>query len=826
MEKIQAVINADGSYTCEVNISTEEWKAVLSATQITPKAKEALLAFYAMPDYKASCMEVSRAVYGDDKHYRNINAAVVQFGRAARSILNRVEIVGEGAAWLFPMGWGKKVDNLFVWQMRPELAAAVKASLVSNKTALASALNGYKAYFPSHWELERYKWEAVRNFQEEWDIDAADFSAMLEKAFSKVKNLLNAARFYPLGTIKAFAKVAPEDVRAMFRRLYDEEKSLFERIGVFQSEAERLRSTYNDGTWKSHYQNNNSISVYLWLRYPDKYYIYKSTEYKKVASLLSNVYKPKRSSSPLQVVLGYLFYDAVCEELQKDAELLALVKATIDGESLPLYADPELRTLTVDFGFYISRYYDDDTKQQSITNETKKNMDRIDKYIDLLKANHNLIFTGAPGTGKTFTAKEMANRMGGVCKQVQFHPSYDYTDFVEGLRPTTFGQSNGAVGFRREDGIFKEFCKKALLNSEIQDSGDIFSELNDSPKIWKVSLEGTGDNPTRTDCLDNGHIRIGWGQYGDVEDFNDYEDYSDGGKAILKAFQTGMQIGDLVVSCYSAKETDAIGIITGDYEYRKEGGAYPRYRTVKWLVKNIRYDIRELNDNRMLTLSTVYRLYWNIQDVIKVVRSLLPAPTTLAHNQPKPYVFIIDEINRGEISKIFGELFFSIEPSYRGEKERVQTQYQSLIEEGDVFKDGFFIPENVYIIGTMNNIDRSVESMDFAMRRRFVWQEITAAESADNMGISGENRERMDRLNKAIADTDGLGKDYQIGGAQFLKVEEGKMTPEELWRLNLQSLMKEYLRGLPNAGENFRQLEKVYMGKDESEADDVETDHD
>lgn len=283
---------------------------------------------------------------------------------------------------------------------------------------------------------------------------------MLEKAFSKVKNLLNAARFYPLGTIKAFAKVAPEDVRAMFRRLYDEEKSLFERIGIFQSEAERLRSTYNDGTWKSHYQNNNSISVYLWLRYPDKYYIYKSTEYKKVASLLSNVYKPKRSSSPLQVVLGCLFYDAVCEELQKDAELLALVKATIDGESLPLYADPELRTLTVDFGFYISRYYDDDTKQQSITNETTKTMDRIDKYIDLLKANHNLIFTGAPGTGKTFTAKEMANRMGGVCKQVQFHPSYDYTDFVEDCVLRLLGSPMELLAFAGKMESLRSFARR------------------------------------------------------------------------------------------------------------------------------------------------------------------------------------------------------------------------------------------------------------------------------------------------------------------------------------------------------------------------------
>ena len=185
------------------------------------------------------------------------------------------------------------------------------------------------------------------------------------------------------------------------------------------------------------------------------------------------------------------------------------------------------------------------------------------------------------------------------------------------------------------------------------------------------------------------------------------------------------------------------------------------------------------------------------------------------------YVFIIDEINRGEISKIFGELFFSIDPGYRGTKGLVQTQYQNLVEEGDVFKDGFYVPENVYIIGTMNDIDRSVESMDFAMRRRFAWQEITAEESAENMGITGELRERMDSLNKVIIETEGLGSSYQVGGAMFKKVKDTEenvegncgMTADSLWNLNLKSLMKEYLRGLPEADDALQKMEDAYFLK-------------
>ena len=440
----------------------------------------------------------------------------------------------------------------------------------------------------------------------------------------------------------------------------------------------------------------------------------------------------------------------------------------------------------------------------------------LQKYIDLLKTNHNLILTGAPGTGKTHLAKEIAKEMGAETKFVQFHPSYDYTDFVEGLRPKD--DDNGNVGFERKDGVFKEFCKRAIISRSTNQ--EVYEELNDNPTVWKVSLEGTGDNPTRKDCMDNGYIRIGWSEYGDVEDFDDFSDFQLGGKNVLRAFQSTMQIGDIIMSCYSAKEIDAIGVVTGEYEYREEGERFPRYRTVKWLVKGIKENIVDLNKGKTFTLATVYRANISAEAALGIVRKY-----TSEHVQTnKPFVFIIDEINRGEISKIFGELFFSIDPGYRGKDGIVQTQYQNIVKDGDVFKEGFYVPENVYIIGTMNDIDRSVESMDFAMRRRFAWKEVTAEESfeamKDSMTHAEEIKKRMTALNNAICDEKlGLNKSYQIGAAYFLKLKEKEYDGDfnKLWEYHLKGLFSEYLRGNRDAEKQLEKLKKAYDGNNESQ---------
>ena len=458
-------------------------------------------------------------------------------------------------------------------------------------------------------------------------------------------------------------------------------------------------------------------------------------------------------------------------------------------------------------------------------NENNGTMKDFEKYVTLLKKNHNIVFTGAPGTGKTYLARQIAifkvlgktdietlsDTEKAIIKErvgfVQFHPSYDYTDFVEGLRPIT--DDKGNVGFERMDGIFKEFCKKAIIkgNKDI-----VFSELlNNNPTVWKVSLEGSGDNPTRTDCMDNGYIRIGWPGYGDVEDFSEMDNFATGGSAILKAFQNTMKIGDIVLSCYSNTEIDAIGIISGEYEYKEDGGNYPRYRKVKWLIKGMRENILSINGGRKMTLSTIYKMTVSPTEILKLVEK---HSSKEQKNEKLPYIFIIDEINRGEISKIFGELFFSIDPGYRGEKGKVSTQYQNMVSEGDVFADDFYVPENVYIIGTMNDIDRSVESMDFAMRRRFTWIEISAESQKDMLNSLGEYaqeaKDRMTALNKVIEETPELGKAYEIGPAYFLRLENYDYNFDSLWKMNIEPLLREYLRGYRNGKDIIENCKNAY----------------
>lgn len=452
---------------------------------------------------------------------------------------------------------------------------------------------------------------------------------------------------------------------------------------------------------------------------------------------------------------------------------------------------------------------------------TEKNgenkMTKAKELANLLEHTHNLILHGAPGTGKTHLAREIAAEMGCSDNEigfVQFHPSYDYTDFVEGLRPVNDAGS-GQIGFERKDGVFKKFCERAILSDNNND--DFLKELNDNPTVWKVSLEGTGENPTRTDCMENGYIRIGWKEYGDVADFSKFEGYTEhGGSNVLVAFQSKMKIGDIVLSCWSSTEIDAIGIVTGDYEYRTDGSDYPRYRSVKWLVKGIRENIVEKNHEKTLTLASVYKLSISIQDVIEIVKN---------HNkndvkkEKKNFVFIIDEINRGEMSKIFGELFFSIDPGYRGKNGLIKTQYQNLVNESNVFYDGFFVPENVYIIGTMNDIDRNVESMDFAFRRRFTFKEIKANDTQGQIlselddSIRDEAIRRMDSLNKAIDSIEGLSSAYHIGGAYFLKLKDLNNDFDLLWEYHLEGLLREYLRGMEDAESKLSELRKAYENK-------------
>ncbi|MBQ9207838.1 MAG: AAA family ATPase [Treponema sp.] len=377
------------------------------------------------------------------------------------------------------------------------------------------------------------------------------------------------------------------------------------------------------------------------------------------------------------------------------------------------------------------------------------------KLANLLLHTHNLILHGAPGTGKTHLAKEIAKEMGAEWEMVQFHPSYDYTDFVEGLRPIKTDDGN-QIGFERKDGVFKEFCERALKSFEESPNENNFDDA------WNKLIE-----EVRNNLANNKLTKIGSWEYGLSQ--TESLKYSSVDSPSKYSFTITRQN---IFDTYSGKQARPKG------GFQKDMELIVSYMKEHYNLANYKENIGQKKND-------------------------------------KPFLFIIDEINRGEISKIFGELFFSIDPGYRGEKGKISTQYQNLIEPSDVFADGFYVPENVYIIGTMNDIDRSVESMDFAFRRRFTFCEIKANENLGMLdeleeAIREEAKARLLNLNEAISKIEGLSSAYHIGGAYFLKLKELENGFYSLWDYHLKGLLREYLRGMEGADALLETLKSAY----------------
>lgn len=413
--------------------------------------------------------------------------------------------------------------------------------------------------------------------------------------------------------------------------------------------------------------------------------------------------------------------------------------------------------------------------------------DKIEECKQLLLNTHNLILHGAPGTGKTRLAKKIAESMGAEWEMVQFHPSYDYTDFVEGLRPVK-NVNDGQIGFERKDGVFKKFCEKALKNRKDSNPSvkEKIIEFIQTKKSFVLKFYGTN------------YV---------------YEFYSVSGD-------------DIKFRIYKEEFPDEIPPISS---LTVNLNLFERYLRNEYISQD---EFARYNDENSFTED----YYKNLADYISNESEI---KNMVFEDSPSSqlFVFIIDEINRGEMSKIFGELFFAIEPSYRGAREcaNLRTQYANLQESPNIFDSvlgkkeefgHFFIPENVYIIGTMNDIDRSVESMDFAFRRRFTFKEIKANENLGmldelNESIREKARQTLLGLNKAIWDEDtksgieGLSSAYHIGGAYFLKLKELGGDFDKLWEYHLEGLLREYLRGMEDAESNLEKLHLAYKNGQE-----------
>ena len=441
--------------------------------------------------------------------------------------------------------------------------------------------------------------------------------------------------------------------------------------------------------------------------------------------------------------------------------------------------------------------------KEFINNNTKPTMNNqtYDKYINILKANHNLILTGAPGTGKTFLAKKIAEEMKAEYKLVQFHPSYDYTDFVEGLRPI---EKNGNIGFERKDGVFKEFCKRAIKEIKSVSVNESEGRNNSTLPLDSVSNSVSEDEfEWRYNRLLND---IKSKKYG-------YEAYS----TDRAYYPVSIENDDIRFKQPSGKfkkaQKDYVKMIFCDNEFQGKTSS-----DIEKMKRDKIENIFKENNKRNYTESLDYTLYrWVLMKIAEYkIENQNNIDVSESSITPIKYIFIIDEINRGEVSKIFGELFYSIDPGYRGKKGEVLTQYQNLIEDNDTFKKGFYVPENVYIIGTMNDIDRSVESMDFAFRRRFAFVEIKAEDrlsmldELNDESLKEKAINRLKNLNNAISKIDGLSSAYHIGASYFLKLNNYGGNFEDLWNYHLDGLLKEYLRGMRDVEEKIKDLKKAY----------------
>ena len=737
---------------------------------------------------------------------------------------------------------------------------------------LTEVLVQYKQNFVSKlWGEEKYKWEAVKWFQDNWDVNAPDFAEMLNRSLDKTYNLLASANNFPKGMIVGFAKSAPEEVRAMF---------LYERINAFKMQSTVLLEKYGNGA-AQHYQYENAISTYLWLRFPDKYYIYKFGEVKTVASELESDYRFKKGAYADNIRNFLKLYDEISVALKEDTELVNLFQSQLTDTCYP---DPQLKTLTIDVGFYISRYYSQKEASAAATTEWYgSDYDpglSVDDWLKLLK--DEAVFT----TGALEIMKRMKD-YGGVASCTQLAVKYGETkNFYNsgsvalarrvcdstGITPNA--REDGSIQWwtilytgrdagKDEDGSFiwklRDELSAALDKVDLssielyvaaapgeQDHG--YWWLNANPKIWSFSDIAVGEVQAYTLYNENGNKRRIFQNFLDAKAGDMIIGYEsnpvkqivaigrvsaeqDGEKLFFEKVEGLTSPIDYAtlrgcpelerMEYFQNPQGSLFKLTRGEFDFifdliREENPAAQeasidaytksdfldevymtekRYENLVAVLRNKKNIILqgapgvgktfaakrlawsmmgEKDDSRIefvqfhqnYSYEDFMMGYKPVEDGFELKYGIFYRFCQRAANQPdKEFFFIIDEINRGNMSKIFGELLMLIEKDYRGTK--ATLAYNGL---------SFSVPKNLYIIGMMNTADRSLAMIDYALRRRFSFFEVEPG--FDSEGFihyqNGLNNETLNELinkvkdlNREITLDKSLGKGFCIGHSYF-----------------------------------------------------------
>lgn len=625
---------------------------------------------------------------------------------------------------------------------------------------LSKVLSDYKKDFITRqWQEEKYKWEAVKHFQDYWDINAADFVSMFSKSIGKTGNLLLSYNYFPAGMIIDFAKKDSEATRAMFINLFDENKDLIDRVESFITSSEKMRAKYGEGTWKQHFQNANSVTTYLWLRYPDKYYIFKYSEFVEVSRVLDSDFTPKRGATAHNIAGGFRMYDEISKHLADDKELVQMLQSSLTESCYP---DPALKTLTIDVGFYISRNYPknkNETESDWFPKGYSPNITK-EQWVSLLS--NPTIFTL-----DSLKVMKRLKDFGGAASCIQLADKYGES--------YNFYNNNSTSLARRVQK--KTGCPMPPVSEDskwwpILYLGKFTTNKEDGVFIWKLRNELN----EALDLVDLSSVPL----YTDMRQpvAEKMDDDPGNAKSALESKP------EEVIEKYSKEDfLDEVFMSEADYETLVSllknnkniilKGAPGVGKT--FTAQRLAYAVMGVQDKNRVEFIQFHQNY-SYEDFVmgykpqgdgfELKHGCFYRFCQKAMASPgRDFFFIIDEINRGNMSKIFGELLMLIEKDYRGHE--ITLAYDG---------KAFTVPENLYLIGMMNTADRSLAMIDYALRRRFSFFEMEPGYNTDGFrryqaGFDNETFneliERIGELNREIIQDSSLGRGFCIGHSYF-----------------------------------------------------------
>ena len=798
-----------------------------------------------------------------------------------------------------------------------------------NKEKLRRAIEDYKKDFGERFKDEKYKWEAVKYFQDNWDIDAENFSAMLKNALSKTENLLVSSRWFPKSIIEQFASKEPETVRKMFIELFDEEQDIYVRIDAFKNKSNELFLKYGNGA-SNHFQDEHAISVYLRHYYPDRYYIFKFGEMKKVASVIDADYTFKKGDYENNFKNGQKMYEEIRLELLNDSELADMLFAELSDDC---YQDRGLNILAGDVGFYIDKFYSEKPIEPKVV-ESKS-----DAQI-LLKKKYQWVNFYSELADALLPYKNDRHALMSILKKIYSEIGMNYpfkergeTDYDDICPFTTFSAFNKGIKDKNRIALLKQFATHFSLKEDVPvefDGIPVTMNLSSSffaykenrgehdiDNLWNLfekalSYSKDSSETNRAEFINaydtvikqkqvKWNITMGlyWirpNTFINLDSTNrafvqNSANLSDDFAEIFKNLDNGVPSGEEYISMC---EQASVELSSGNYDYNNfpelsyaawtsfkndsdtdtaepdeepagnENKAYTRddflndvfmdldeYKRLVGLLemkynvilqgapgvgktyaaKRLAYSIMGEEDERRIKFVQFHQSY-SYEDFIQGYRpndndnrfvlknGVFYDFCHKAENDiDRPYFFIIDEINRGNLSKILGELMMLIEKDHRGE--RLNLLYSN---------EEFCVPKNIRIIGMMNTADRSLAMMDYALRRRFAFYSFKPAfenndnnENNENNGNNDKNGNKkfeayinskhndkfkalinaVKELNKEIANDDNLGEGFKIGHSYFCTDED--ITDEWLDNVieyEIKPLISEYWFDEPEKARN------------------------